>query len=746
MSGFIRRYLQDPGLAELLAIEGVVIIDREPAASVIGTGSGTVCLVAEFENGDYQPLEVMGGQDVLTQYGAFGFVYDGVGGNYPCARARQADSALVPEYWNGNGYVALTGKSFSRLILTRVDTSVGEVSLSRLPYLLGNDNSTWTLLAGAALGLHVDGAAAAVATFTAATARVVGAGSYPTTFAGGETMVVRVDAGTDLEVAETTITFTDADETQAQVISRINTALGYTAASVTASNETTLQGRVQGTSGHVQILSLTAAVGTKTGFSVSSVAGSGNVANIAGVTYAEVVAIVEAAVPTTMVGRNADGALLVASKTTTLPSSIAVDSTTTTTTAFGFVQDSVVTSASIGVAGTLSAGILVSTASGTQKWVTVVDVAVQAGTAGPYKVRIRPAVDDGTNTGALPAAITQIESTPANMGLWAVTNVLAALPALTEAQLDAAYSDAIDRTRNPNSVARQANIIVSARQSNAIRYKLRSNALEASSNGLFGRMGIVRPPLGTTTRAQARSASTQPGVGAYRDQRVAYAFPGGSVYVPAIAKVGLAGGAGFTADGIVDVGSDTWLAAVMSQLPPEENPGQLTNYAANLLGIERGNPDVQSMTIEDYKAFRAAGIAALRIDNGVAIFQSGVTSVDPTMFPALKNIARRRMSDFIQDSLAAALRSYTKKLAGQTRRGLVIGTIDGFLYGLQSLKNTSAQRIDSWSTDYKSGNTGDTIAAGLFRAIIKVRTLSSMDVIVLDTEIGEGVLTIKQAA
>jgi hypothetical protein len=97
MSGFIRRYLQDPGLAELLAIEGVVIIDREPAASIIGTGSGTVCLVAEFEKGGYQPLEVMGGQDVMTQFGAFGFVYDGIAGNHPCARARSAVAARILE-------------------------------------------------------------------------------------------------------------------------------------------------------------------------------------------------------------------------------------------------------------------------------------------------------------------------------------------------------------------------------------------------------------------------------------------------------------------------------------------------------------------------------------------------------------------------------------------------------------------------------------------------------------------------
>jgi hypothetical protein len=72
--------------------------------------------------------------------------------------------------------------------------------------------------------------------------------------------------------------------------------------------------------------------------------------------------------------------------------------------------------------------------------------------------------------------------------------------------------------------------------------------------------------------------------------------------------------------------------------------------------------------------------------------------------------------------------------------------INGFLAGLESKGNPDTQRIDSWVTDYKSGNTPDMIAAGLFRAIVKVRTLSSMDVIVVDTEIGEGVLTIKQAA
>jgi hypothetical protein len=51
--GFIRRFLFDPGNAELTAIEGVVVIDREPPASITGVGSGAVLVVGEFENGPF---------------------------------------------------------------------------------------------------------------------------------------------------------------------------------------------------------------------------------------------------------------------------------------------------------------------------------------------------------------------------------------------------------------------------------------------------------------------------------------------------------------------------------------------------------------------------------------------------------------------------------------------------------------------------------------------------------------------
>jgi hypothetical protein len=190
----------------------------------------------------------------------------------------------------------------------------------------------------------------------------------------------------------------------------------------------------------------------------------------------------------------------------------------------------------------------------------------------------------------------------------------------------------------------------------------------------------------------------------------------------------------------VDVGSDIWLASILSQLPPEENPGQLTNFAANLLGLEAGNADVQSMTIDDYRAFKAAGICALRMDEGVAIFQSGVTSVNPASFPNLKNIARQRMADFIGDSIATRLRPFAKKLANRERRATIVGEIEEFLNGLRT-----GGRIDSYLNDAVTGNTPESLAAGLFRIIIKVRTVPSLDVIVLDVEAGENVVTVSQS-
>lgn len=737
MSGFTRRYLTDPGQDELTAIEGVVILDREPAGAVNGVGTGVVLCVGEFEDGPFAtPYEVTSGDDFATTFGGFGFTYDGVVACNPCARSRKADNALKPEYWNGNGWVSIARKRFARLVLSRVDTTVGEVSFSRLAYLDGTTDFSWDLAPGATLNVEID-SVADVATFAATVAKQTSsAGTYPITLSGGESMTLVTDAGTPYQVGPVTVVFATTDDTHAEVVARINAAMGYTAAAIGATGVTEISGRLAGTSGTVTVSAITSSLATATGISVGTATGGGDASNIDAVTFAEVKAVLERDLTNVRVERSETNALRLVSKTASTGKVKVLIATTATALGFPIGVESTVLSHAVD--GVIPAGTRVQTAGGAE-WVVARSIEALATSAGPFVARVRPANDDGTAVAANPGTITVVPAPVAGMGSFAVTNNLVVSAALTEAQIDAAYQAALDATLNPNSVAKESTILFTARASNAVRSAERANVIAASAHGLAGRRACIRPALGTS-RTVAKSTTGQPGVGAYRSDRVFYAYPGASTYISAIAVRGTAGGAGFTADGYIDVGSDSWLASICSQLPPEENPAQETDFALNVASVERGNADVQSMTEDDYRAFKRLGICALRIDEGVAGFQSGVTSVDRALHPGLVNIARRQMADYIQDSLARRLKPFAKKLATPRQRATVLGQIDTFLSGLQS-----DERIDSYRLDAKTPNTPEKLAAGLFRVQVKVRTISSMDEIVLDTEIGESVVTVNAA-
>lgn len=846
MAGFIRRFTQDPGVSEITAVEGVVIIDREPPGNIQGASTGVVIAVGEFEDGPFNtPFEVSSGEDLRMNFGGFGYTYDGVGGHHPAARVRLADGAVKPEYWNGNGFLALTNKRFSRLIVTRVDTTVGEVQFTRMASVLGAAAFTYQLANSQSIGLvvdnpdgaqsparidsnagnyptqfgggeqmsiEVDGGGVVVVTFQAAdqsqqqviarinaalgyeaasdigggitqlrsassgptssietsavdvtvstavgftasgvvngtnntvTASFSGgpatlssnAGNYPTGFIGGESMTLTTDSGTSRQIGPVTVTFQSTDQTHDAVCNRINEALGYTAAVPNGAN-TDITGRVAGTSGGVTINSVSAQVTAAVGFTPSSQSGSGNVGDTSQVTFAEVKAIVESTIAGTTVEQTAAGQLRISANESVLVATL-------TANGLGFTVGDVSFATGSEEDSSIPAGTRVT--DGATVWVTAGTVAVPAGDAGPFTARVRPGDDDGSAAGAAVGTV-QTMVAPLQSGAFKVTNITALTPALSEAAVDAAYVAALSSTLNANSVARQGNLIFCARQSNAVRTALRQNALDAAAEGLAGRMAIIRPPLGTTTRAQALSTIAQPGVGAYRSERVIYAYPGVAASIPQIAARGLSGGVGFTADGVVDLGFDSWVASVCSRLPPEENPGQLTAYTAGIQSVEQGNPDVQDLKVNDYKAFRQGGIAALRIDDGTAIIQSGVTSVNPVTFPNLRNIARRRMADFLQDSMAPRMKAFSKKLNTRQRRALLVGEVEGYLASLKSVNNPSTQRIADYLVDAVTGNTQEGLAMGIFRIIIKVRTLSSLDFIVLETEIGEGVVTIAEAA
>lgn len=841
MPSFVRRFTSDPGNTVLLEIESVNILDLEPPGAISGVGTGTVICVGEYENGPFASggnsnahlatdgnlLEPTGTTDFVNSMGELGYTYAGVKGNNPCARKRSVDGALVAENWNGNAFVQLNAKKFSRLICARVDTSVGSVELRRQAFITGAAAFAYNLEPSQILSLDI-GAGPVSATFTATAATVTsGAGTYPTLFVGGETLTLGYDSA-----ANFVVTFLAADQTKAQVISRINTYAGFTFATDGGGTLITLTGIRRGSGGQVRVVSASAGVLTTLGLTAATTLGTGNVSDIDAVRFSEIKTVVEAAVVGARVEQDSQGRLRISKTYATATDYIQVGIATTATglgfavdqqgsndgfanyrstaqtfptvgsgtltlgvdseadfnvtigagqsqatvianinTAAGFTMASSIsatimllrgranagqvrvvaapasvltdlgltlkTVSSTGVvAMTLGAGTQLQNTANDRVFVTMQDVEVSVATVGAYTVKVRHATDDGTGLSATAGTVTLLTRAPDNAS-FSSSNLATLTAGLTETQIDAQYVLAIDGTLDLSTVAREANVIFAARQSNVVRRKLRENALSASANGMFGRMAVVRPPLGTT-KALAKSTTAEPGVGAYRDQQVIYCFPGVNTFVPIIGLRGTAGGTGFTVDGNVDVGADGFMASVLSQLAPEENPGQLTSFTGGVNSLET-SANAQGFTIDDYKLFKSSGIAAPRMDDGVAIFQSGVTSVDPAVYPNLKNIARRRMANFIQDSIARRSKAFGKKLSTMRRRKALSGEVRAFVSDLLSANNPAAQRIDSFSLDDASGNTPTTLAQGIYRLILKVRTLASLDSIVIETTIGESV-------
>jgi hypothetical protein len=289
--------------------------------------------------------------------------------------------------------------------------------------------------------------------------------------------------------------------------------------------------------------------------------------------------------------------------------------------------------------------------------------------------------------------------------------------------------------------------VVPARTSSAIRAKQKSHVLDASAQGV-GRITIISPELnkgsaGSPAYGQFGTSdvigSSDPAVGANRDERVIYCWPGTQTFIPEAVGFPMKGSDNFLhSDGYLDQGLNFWMASLLSNLPPERNPGQssapVPQIMSPVLGFQRG---ISGLGQNDYVQYRQKGIAALRIDRAAGpIFQSGITA---SLTSGQKNINRRRMADFLEDSLAQRYNQFAKQPLTTGLKDAVVGETVAFLDGLQSVNNPAAQRISGYLVDDKSGNTPDLEAKGIYVVIVKVRTLATADFIVLQAEIGEGV-------
>lgn len=310
-----------------------------------------------------------------------------------------------------------------------------------------------------------------------------------------------------------------------------------------------------------------------------------------------------------------------------------------------------------------------------------------------------------------------------------------------DAAIAALYTSAFTALLNEEAPSREVNIVWCARKDNTIRSSLRQHVIDASAVGI-ARVACISPELDITklTALSTVSGSSAPGVGATRDERVNYSWPPVLTFVPEAVGFDLATADGKTTDeGILDMTGDGFLASILSNLAPERNPGessQTTRRAlAGVLGIGRNVP---ALSMNSYIQLRNVGIAGLRIDRvSGPVIQSGVTS---SLTAGQKNINRRRMADFIQDSLASRFVQLSKLPLTESLKQTITGEATEFLEGLLSINNPATQRITAFEVDNKSGNTPTLESKGIFVLIVRVRTLATADFITVQAEVGEGVV------
>lgn len=325
--------------------------------------------------------------------------------------------------------------------------------------------------------------------------------------------------------------------------------------------------------------------------------------------------------------------------------------------------------------------------------------------------------------------------------------------AANSSALIAKYVEVIAALEADADPANSVNIVMASRSARLIAKSLRLLVDSRSAAGL-GMVAVVAPGLGCQTLSAATSSASGAttdsvfGVAASdaagRSDRVIYTWTGIRQYNPDAVGTSIETAVGSTVtDGVLDLTAAGHLCSVLSQIAPERNPGELTaitqSALATVLGQQRGAP---VLTKTDYEVMKAAGICGIRIDRSSGpVFQSGITT---SLVSGRTRISRRRMADFIQDSLARQANLYVKQLLTDDVRTAILSETDAFLASLLAEATPQFQRIQDYSVDGTSGNTPEQEAAGIYVVAANVRLLSEIDNLVLLTQVGENVVVTVQ--
>lgn len=231
---------------------------------------------------------------LLTSYEEYTDIFGGM------INGRQLALAVRAFFLNGGTqcYVSRT-VHFSNVDAGTVDTAAkGAVTLQTNlvgdgpAELTGTTNGPWSLAPGDTLVASVNGGGDETLTFDAAAASVTSTGGAPFTLSDGMTLTVKIDQGAVQTATFNTADFVDiGNATAAEVAAVLNQDLTGCSAEV-ATADVKITSDKKGTGSYVEVTGGTS--NTEISFSTSEIQGTGDVADIKAVTYAEVAVLVAA--------------------------------------------------------------------------------------------------------------------------------------------------------------------------------------------------------------------------------------------------------------------------------------------------------------------------------------------------------------------------------------------------------------------------------------------------------------------
>ncbi len=187
----------------------------------------------------------------------------------------------------------------------------------------------------------------------------------------------------------------------------------------------------------------------------------------------------------------------------------------------------------------------------------------------------------------------------------------------------------------------------------------------------------------------------------------------------------------------------SFYASLLSQIGPHIDPA----YAGNT-GYLFGVLDIKNkLTRADYINLMNAGVSSFEFDQDTGFkVKSGV--VTQIANSSKLTVSRRRMADYLSNSIGYFLKVYQNAVNSLSNRLAVKAAILSFIRQQEALeilpKDAEVIGGNAKIVDIDTLNTNDTIAQGKFFIQYKQRIYSSMRFIVLRAEIGESVVVTEE--